>query len=48
LLFLLNHRDESVHVAASVCGTDLLSGNRFRLGERITLAPRGVVILQLQ
>lgn len=48
LLFLLNHGDEAVAVAASHDGTDLLTGDRIRLGERISLAPRGVMILLVQ
>ncbi len=47
LLFLLNHRDQPVEVAAIAPGTDLLSGTRIQRGQQITLAPRSVVILHV-
>jgi beta-galactosidase len=46
LLFLLNHRDETIEVAARRGGGDLLTGLRFERGDPIKLEPRGVVVLR--
>jgi beta-galactosidase len=46
LLFLLNHRDDTVSVAATVGGTDLLTGDEIVPGGPVTLAPKGVVVLR--
>ena len=48
LLFLLNHRSAAVEVDAQQAGRDLLSGAEFERGERIRLAPRGVMVLRLR
>jgi beta-galactosidase len=46
LLFLLNHRDSPVTVAACTSGVDLLTGDRVVRDQPMTLAPRGVVVLR--
>jgi beta-galactosidase len=46
LLFLLNHGDEPVEVAARRGGRDLLAGQRIERGASIRLEPRGVLVLR--
>jgi beta-galactosidase len=46
LSFLLNHGTETVTVASTIGGTDLISGNRVERGQRIDLAPRAVMVIQ--
>jgi beta-galactosidase len=46
LRFLLNHRAEPVTVPACCSGTDLLTGTPVTLGQPLTLAAHGVLILQ--
>jgi beta-galactosidase len=48
ILFLLNHRADSVEIAASRTGTDLLTGARIQRGEAITLRSRDVLVLRTQ
>jgi beta-galactosidase len=46
LLFLLNHRDETVEVPASVDGLDLLTGDRIEVGRRLCLDPYAVLVIR--
>jgi len=46
LLFLLNHRADTVEVPARRAGCDLLSGQRVERGDPIRLEPRGVKVLR--
>jgi beta-galactosidase len=46
LVFLLNHNDSPVSVAACCDGTDLLSGSRVSDGQQLVLDPRGVMVLR--
>jgi hypothetical protein len=45
-LFLLNHGDREVRVAADVTGTELLTGVRVEAGEKLVLPATGVVVLR--
>jgi beta-galactosidase len=45
-LFLLNHGDREVRVAADMTGTDLLTGVRVEAGEKLVLPATGVVVLR--
>lgn len=45
-LFLLNHSDREVRVAADKTGTELLTGERFEAGEKLVLPATGVVVLR--
>jgi beta-galactosidase len=46
LLFLLNHRDAPVSVAAAGDAVDLLTGTRVSRGKQVTLEARGVMVLR--
>lgn len=47
-LFLLNHREETLEAAAEQDGTDLITGETYRQGEKILLAKKDVKILKLE
>lgn len=46
LLFMLNHRADTLDVPARRGGTDLLSGQRVERGDPIRLEPRGVKVMR--
>ncbi|MER7562348.1 beta-galactosidase [Streptomyces sp. NPDC097941] len=48
LLFLLNHAELEVELAAHATATDLLTGKRTEMGAPLALDPRGVAVLRLQ
>jgi beta-galactosidase len=45
-LFLLNHGDREVRVAADGAGTDLLTGSKVEAGAKLVLPATGVVVLR--
>ena len=45
-LFLLNHGDREVRVAADGAGTELLTGSEVEAGEKLMLPATGVVVLR--
>lgn len=47
-LFLLNHGEETLEAAAEQGGTDLITGEVYRHGEKILLAKKDVKILKLE
>jgi len=46
VLFLADHRDETIDVTACASGVDLLTGARIERAQPLRLEPRGAVVLR--